>query len=245
MILSTIIVAHRGGAKIANENTLSSFQQAIEMGVDMVELDVHMTRDNHVVVCHDMTIDRTTNGAGKIEDMTLQQFKQAVVVDYASKLPTSESMPTLREALELMKGRTKILLEIKRRNKNQYPGVEQQIIDMIHEMEMVDQVVIQSFDDQALFTVHQLDPTIRIEKLLFCRLPFGMCFDGKINRFSFEKYKICASLNFMYKFIDQKSIDKLHAEGFEVKVWTVDDPRKLNYKADGVITNRPDLFMNK
>ena len=56
---------------------------------------------------------------------------------------------------------------------------------------------------------------------------------------------MCASLNFMYKFIDQKSIDKLHAEGFEVKVWTVDDPRKLNYKADGVITNRPDLFMNK
>ena len=245
MILSTIIVAHRGGAKIANENTLSSFQQAIEMGVDMVELDVHMTRDNHVVVCHDMTIDRTTNGAGKIEDMTLQQFKQAVVVDYASKLPTSESMPTLREALELMKGRTKILLEIKRRNKNQYAGLEQQIIGMIHEMDMVDQVVIQSFDDQALFTVHQLDPTIRIEKLLFCRLPFGMCFDGKINRFSVEKYKMCASLNFMYKFIDQKSIDKLHAEGFEVKVWTVDDPRKLNYKADGVITNRPDLFMNK
>ena len=245
MILSTIIVAHRGGAKIANENTLSSFQQAIEMGVDMVELDVHMTLDNHVVVCHDMTIDRTTNGAGKIEDMTLQQFKQAVVVDYASKLPTSESMPTLREALELMKGKTKILLEIKRRNKNQYAGLEQQIIDMIHEMDMVDQVVIQSFDDQALFTVHQLDPTIRIEKLLFCRLPLGMCFDGKINRFSFKKYKICASLNFMYKFIDQKSIDKLHAEGFEVKVWTVDDPRKLNYKADGVITNRPDLFMNK
>ena len=137
------------------------------------------------------------------------------------------------------------MLEIKRRNKNQYAGLEQQIIDMIHEMEMVDQVVIQSFDDQALFTVHQLDPTIRIEKLLFCRLPFGMCFDGKINRFSVEKYKMCASLNFMYKFIDQKSIDKLHAEGFEVKVWTVDDPRKLNYKADGVITNRPDLFMNK
>lgn len=245
MILSTIIVAHRGGAKIANENTLSSFQQAIEMGVDMVELDVHMTLDNHVVVCHDMTIDRTTNGAGKIEDMTLQQFKQAVVVDYASKLPTSESMPTLRETLELMKGRSKILLEIKRRNKNQYAGLEQQIIDMIHEMDMVDQVVIQSFDDQALFTVHQLDPTVRIEKLLFCRLPFGMCFDGKINRFSVEKYKMCASLNFMYKFIDQKSIDKLHAEGFEVKVWTVDDPRKLNYKADGVITNRPDLFMNK
>lgn len=245
MILSTIIVAHRGGAKIANENTLSSFQQAIEMGVDMVELDVHMTLDNHVVVCHDMTIDRTTNGAGKIEDMTLQQFKQAVVVDYASKLPTSESMPTLREALELMKGKSKILLEIKRRNKNQYAGLEQQIIDMIHEMDMVDQVVIQSFDDQALFTVHQLDPTVRIEKLLFCRLPFGMCFDGKLNRFSVEKYKMCASLNFMYKFIDQKSIDKLHAEGFEVKVWTVDDPRKLNYKADGVITNRPDLFMNK
>ena len=86
MILSTIIVAHRGGAKIANENTLSSFQQAIEMGVDMVELDVHMTLDNHVVVCHDMTIDRTTNGAGKIEDMTLEQFKQAVVVEKKSWL---------------------------------------------------------------------------------------------------------------------------------------------------------------
>lgn len=245
MILSTIIVAHRGGAKIANENTLTSFQQAIEMGVEMVELDVHMTQDNHVVVCHDATIDRTTNCTGKIEDMTLEQFKQAVVVDYVSKLPTSESMPTLREALELMKGRTKILLEIKRRSKNQYAGLEQQIVNMIHEMDMVDQIVIQSFDDQAIFTIHQLDPNIRIEKLLFCRLPFGMCFDGKINRFTFEKYKMCASLNFMYRFINQNEIDKLHAVGFEVKVWTVDDPSKLNYKADGVITNRPDLFLNK
>lgn len=245
MILSTMIVAHRGGAEIANENTLSSFHQAIEIGVDMVEIDVHMTRDGQVVVCHDFSIDRTTNAKGRIEDMDLEQFKQALVLDRDTKKPTSESMPTLSEALELMKGRTSVLLEIKRRNKDQYPGLEKKIIDMIHELDMTDQVVIQSFDDQAIFAIHALDPNIRIEKLLFCRLPFGLCFDGRITRFSLEKYRVCASLNFMYRFINQKKIDKLHAEGFEVKVWTVDDPAQLDYTVDGVITNRPDLFLNK
>jgi glycerophosphoryl diester phosphodiesterase len=245
MIMSTIIVAHRGGAEIANENTLTSFQQAIDLGVEMVELDVHMTLDTQVVGCHDFTIDRTSNGSGKIEDMTLEQFKQAKVLDRDTKKPTAESMPTLKESLELLKGKTTVLLEIKRRNKNQYLGLEQKIIDMIHEMEMMDQVVIQSFDDQALFAIHELDSAIRIEKLLFCRLPFGLCFDGKISKFSYEKYRMCASLNFMYKFINQKKIDKLHAEGFEVKVWTVDEPSKLHYKVDGVITNRPDLFLKR
>ena len=99
MILSTMIVAHRGGAEIANENTLSSFHQAIEIGVDMVEIDVHMTRDGQVVVCHDFSIDRTTNGKGRIEDMDLEQFKQALVLDKDTKEPTSESMPTLSESL--------------------------------------------------------------------------------------------------------------------------------------------------
>lgn len=243
MILSTIIIAHRGGAEIANENTLSSFEQAIKIGVEMIELDVHMTSDGHVVVCHDFTIDRTTDASGKIEDLTLDQFKQAHIVDRLSHSVTEETMPTLKEVLFLTQGKTKLLIEIKRKHKDQYLGMEQKIIDLIYEMDMKNQIIIQSFDDQAIFTTQQIDPTIRTEKLLFCKLPLGLCFDGKINSFSFEKYKNCASLNFMYKFVNQKLVDRIHSAGFEVRVWTVNNPAVIKYTVDGIITNRPDLFL--
>ena len=71
-----IVVAHRGGAALGIENSLSCIEKGIGLGVDMIEIDVHLTTDGHVVVCHDRTINRTTNGKGRIEDLTLEQLRQ-------------------------------------------------------------------------------------------------------------------------------------------------------------------------
>ncbi|MBQ4285207.1 MAG: hypothetical protein II720_01960 [Bacteroidales bacterium] len=237
------IIAHRGGALIGNENTLSCFEKGIRAGADMIELDVHLTKDGAVVVCHDPDLKRTTDTKGAIEDMTLEQFKAAKALDRETGEVTDESLPTLEEVFRLVDGRCGILLEIKKFRKGQYEGIEKACLDLINAYGLHDDVTMQSFDDSVVEKIHELDPTMRVEKLIFCRLPFGLCFDGGIRRFSFKKYHYCAAINPMGSLIGKKFIRDAHKAGKEVKIWTINKPSKAKEGADGIITNRPDLFV--
>lgn len=239
-----VIVAHRGGALIGNENTLSCFEKGIRTGADMIELDVHLTADGEVVVCHDPDLKRTTDTKGAIEEMTLKQFKAARALDRESGEVTDEALPTLAEVFELVGDRCGILLEIKKFHKGQYEGIERKCLDLIGQYGLHDKVVMQSFDDSVVETVHALDPTMRVEKLIFCRLPFGLCFDGGIRRFSFKKYDYCTGINPMGRLTSKRFIRDAHAAGKEVKIWTINDPKDVKPGVDGIITNRPDLFTN-
>lgn len=243
LLLMFEVIAHRGGALIGNENTLSAFQNAIEMGVDMIELDVHQTADGQLVVCHDEKLNRTTDKKGRIEDMTLECFKQAHALDRNTGKPTDETLPTLAEALEVAKGRCRVLLEIKRSHDGQYEGIEAAVLKMIEAFGMHDEVVVQSFDDAVIETVHAIDSTIRVEKLIFCRLPFGYCLDGHITKFSFEKYAYVASINACYLLVGKKFVRDCHRARKEVKIWTVNKPKQIIDGVDGVISNRPDLML--
>ena len=236
------VVAHRGGALIGNENTLSAFENGIRAGADLIELDVHLTADSVVVVCHDPTLNRTTDRKGRICDLTLEQFKQARALDRETGKPTDEALPTLSEALDLIKGRAGVLLEIKKFRKGKYDGIEEKVLKLIEEKGMHDDVICQSFDDEVIEKIHSLDPSVRVEKLIFCTLPFGNCFDTGFTCFSFEKYSYCSSINVYYKFASDAFIKQCHNAGLEVKVWTVNELKNLNPNVDGVITNRPDLF---
>ena len=240
-----IIVAHRGGALIGNENTLSCFEKGIATGADMIELDVHLTRDGEVVVCHDPDLKRTTDTRGAIEEMTLAQFKAARALDRESGAVTDEALPTLAEVFELVDGRCGILLEIKKFHKGQYEGIEQKCLDMIGQYGLHDKVTMQSFDDSVVEKIHALDPTMRVEKLIFCRLPFGLCFDGGLRRFSFKKYDYCSGINPMGMLIGKRFVRDVHAAGKTVKIWTVNNPKDAKPGVDGIITNRPDLVARK
>ena len=240
-----VIVAHRGGALIGNENTLSCFEKGIAAGADMIELDVHLTADGEVVVCHDPDLKRTTDTQGAIEKMTLAQFKAARALDRETEEPTGEALPTLAEVFKLVGDRCGILLEIKKFHKGQDEGIEQKCLDLIAEYNLHDRVTMQSFDDSVVETVHALDPSMRVEKLIFCRLPFGLCFDGGLRRFSFRKYDYCAGINPMGKLIGKRFVRDAHAAGKEVKIWTINDPKDVVPGVDGIITNRPDLFAKK
>ena len=125
------VVAHRGGALIGNENTLSAFESGIRAGADLIELDVHLTADSVVVVCHDPTLNRTTDRKGRISELTLEQFKQARALDRETGKPTDEALPTLSEALDLIKGRAGVLLEIKKFRKGKYDGIEEKVLKLI------------------------------------------------------------------------------------------------------------------
>lgn len=238
------VTAHRGGAKLGNENTLSCIELGIATGAELVEIDVHMTKDGQIVVCHDPTIDRTTNGKGAIEDMTLDEIRRARIVDAAGNA-TDESIPTLEEVLDLIDGRCQLLLEIKLNRKDQYPGIAEKCIGIVNEKGMHDKTIFQSFNDIILEDVHAVDPSIRLEKLLICRLPFGLCLDGRITSFNFKKYDYVASFNPMYKLTSKRFVKVVHKAGKEVRIWTVDGWTKLIPYVDGIITNDPELFMQK
>lgn len=237
-----LIVAHRGGALLGNENSLSCFEKGISAGADIIELDIHMSKDGELIVCHDPTLDRTTDTEGRIEDMTLEEIKKARIIDFETEEPTDERIPTLSEAIEKIDGRAGLLIEIKRKREDQYAGIEAKLLEVINSYGIKDKCIVQSFDDQAIMTVNKLDPKVRVEKLIFCRLPFGLCFDGGITRFSFEKYSFCASINPMGALVGKRFVEKCHKAGFEVKAWTINKPSSLIEGLDGVITNRPDLF---
>ena len=104
--LRTTVIAHRGAKAVEPENTLRAFSRAMEMGANMIEMDLHATRDGHVVVIHDNDLRHTTNLRGKVSEMTLEEVRRAD----AGK---GELVPTLQETLELTRGKIQLYLEIK------------------------------------------------------------------------------------------------------------------------------------
>ena len=226
------IIAHRGGAGLGNENTLSCISKGLSYGPDMIEIDVHLTSDCEVVVCHDPYIDRTTDGKGIISEMTLEEVKAAHIVD-ASGNSTDEKIPTLREVIEHIGGRAGILLEIKRKD-NRDDGLERLCLDIIYEYGLEKSMTIQSFNDMVLERFHAMDPSIRLEKLLYIR-PLNM---SKVaSRPWIASYNI-----FFLGLVTRRFVEKMHTMGREVKVWTIKKPSQIPCgNLDGIITDRPDL----
>lgn len=236
------IVAHRGGAGIGLENTLSCIEKGIGSGADAIEVDIHLTKDGHILICHDESVDRTTNGKGKIRDLNLSEIREFRVVD-ADGNNTDEHLPTLGEVMSLVDGRTKLLVEIKRTG-DIYQGLEQKLLDEIIQYEASSWVVIQSFNDSVLENIYQLNQGLRLEKLFFFKFPgLPFIFDGGVSKFSFEKYNYVSSFNIFYQAATCGLIDDIHKQGKEVKIWTLDDPESTpDLPVDGIITDRPDLW---
>ena len=233
------VVGHRGGASLGPENTLTCIERGIEAGAEMIEIDIHLTKDGQLIVCHDQTVDRTTDGHGRIRDLTLAEIKRLHVV-YQGKT-TDETLPTLDEVLDLVDGRCDLLIEIKRTG-NIYQGIEQKMLETVRAHNAKSWVVVQSFNDSVLENTHRLDPSVRLEKLIVMKFPgLPFIFDTSFSRFSFEKYSYIESFNFFYGAVNRSLIDDIHAHKREVKLWTLEERSKApHWPIDGIITNRPD-----
>ena len=242
-LLATMIIAHRGGALLGTENSLSCIEKGIATGADMIEVDLHLTADKHIVVCHDQSVNRTTNGKGRIEQMTLAEVQNLRLLNHDGTV-SNESIPTLEQVLELCKGRCPLLLEIKKKRDDQYLGIEALADSIVKAHGMEKEVVFQSFNDDVLFKLHAIDPTLRLEKLLILRCG-NMLIDNGFAKFSWDKYDFVASFNIFRLFASKRFIRTMHEHGKEVKVWTVNKPDKAPIDADGIISDRPDLFIHQ
>ncbi|MCD6547066.1 MAG: hypothetical protein J7K22_00770 [Nanoarchaeota archaeon] len=219
-------VGHRGASAYEPENTLLSLEKAFELGANAVEFDIRKTKDRKLVLMHDKTVDRTTNGSGEVKQLT---FKQIRKLD-AGK---GEKVPTLKEALSLVKKiGGKCLIEIKEK------GTEGDIIKEVKRMKMSENVILISFYTQALKSAKEIS-----------EINTGIIVNNKIkNVIGF--LKLCKYLKVDWVLpevstVNKKFVDDLHKWGFKVLVWVVDDlktMKKISKLVDGIASNKPDLF---
>lgn len=236
-----VLIAHRGAADSAPENTLAAIRKALAGPAEFIEVDVHQTRDQQLVVLHDATVDRTTNGHGPVAELTLAQVRQLDAGSWFAPAFSQEKIPTLEEVLDLVKGKKKLLIEIKK-GEAYYPGIEAATLALIHQHQARDWTVIQSFYDEVLARVWKSEQAVPTHKLLVGKVPWlPVYFDHRLRWGSLDKYYRAAAINVNHHFATRAFIRHVHSKGFKTYVWTVDDPRDINALidrgADGVISN--------
>ncbi|RHW35846.1 glycerophosphodiester phosphodiesterase [Lysinibacillus yapensis] len=154
------VYAHRGYSAKYPENTLAAFKACANLPIDGVEFDVHLTKDQHVVVIHDESINRTSNGEGVVKDFTLQELRAFDYGAWFGKEFEGEKIPTLSEVLEIFRG-TKIRVNIEIKSDIfRYPGLEELVLQEVEAFQMTDQVVISSFDHEAVARIATFAPNV-------------------------------------------------------------------------------------
>src|SRR2546429_337761 len=147
-----LLGGHRGNPAEYPENTLASFRSAIELGVDVIECDVHRSEDGRLPVIHDHLLDRTTNGSGLVRDHTMAELKRFEAGPWKDARFTDERIPSLDEARALAKGNVGVAIEIKNLPLP-YPGIEELVVDAIRSAEMMGGVVVISFDHRSIMWI--------------------------------------------------------------------------------------------
>jgi len=240
-----IIIAHRGGAKLAPENTLASFKNAIDLGVDMIEIDVHLSKDSEIIVIHDESLDRTTNGTGEIKALTLDEIKKYDAGSWFSEDFKDEKVPTLAEVLQTINGQCKLLIEIKGGDER-YPGLENRIVQTVKENNAIEWVVVQSFNKNSVLRIKEMYPELITYYLL------GKNFDEFYSEFS-EQVRTGKSTEIKFDGIaphhsslDSDKVDLLHQAGYGIFTFTINKPKDMQKAieigVDGIITDSPDIL---
>ena len=233
-----LIWAHRGASEQAPPNTLAAFRLAAELGADGVELDVHLSRDGEVVVIHDDTVDRTTNGHGPVSELTLAELKALDAGSWFDPAFAGERIPTLQEVIDAVGHRLFLNIELKQTALLRATGLEAEVVRLIEDNQMTDRVIVSSFHPLALRRVKKLNPYIPTALLHGA----GPIF---IRRAWLAPLIPHEALHPHYSQVTERYVQEAHRRGRRVNVWTADDPeemrRLLRLGVDGIITNRPAL----
>jgi len=220
-------ISHRGAGDYEPENTLKSFSKALELKVDMIELDVQLCKTGELVVMHDIRVDRTTNSKGYVGMLSFDELRK---LD-AGK---GEKIPLLTEVLDLVDRKAKLNIELKG------PGTAEAVCKIINEYVKdkgweYDDFIVSCFDHYALGKVKQIIPELRISALL-AGCPIGFCeFAEKIKAWAVQLH---------IRTITPEYVEDAHKRGLKVIAWDADHPDDINLmkqmKVDGIISNYPD-----
>jgi len=242
---------HRGAPGLAPENTLAAFRKAIELGVDALEMDLQVTRDGEVVVIHDETLDRTTDGRGSIADLTLEEVKRGDAGAKFAPAFRGERVPTLREVIHLVKAggndRVRLSLEIKfaRGLEGKPEDIEERVLAVLQAAGFVGRVTVQSFHHPSPAKMKRLDPRIPTGLLVGSRnVPPDPV--ARVREFQADYYAP------EYRLVTADLVQTLHRAGIPLVIWTVNDTAEVrrliglgvgSLSGDGMISDYPDRVL--
>lgn len=254
-IKQPLVIAHQGGGDLWPGDTMYAFERAVELGVDVLEMDAHITKDGQIVLMHDEKVDRTTDGTGLIEEMTLAELQK---LDAAYSWSPDEGQtfpyrgqgihaPTLAELFERFP-EMRYVVEIKLTAN----PIEEPLCELIRDHGMQERVVVASFHDDVMKAFRQACPEIatsasRSEVAAFVLL-------GKVGlsgllspRFNSLQVPWEPEESYNIPVMTERFIREAHAKGVSVEPWTVNDPalmkQYIDWGVDGLITDRPDLML--
>lgn len=217
--MSTLNIAHRGASADAPENTLAAFELAVEQGAQMIETDLHLSRDGEIPIYHDDQIEGTPVG-----ELTLAELREI-----------RPELPTLQQMLDKLGGRIPLNLEIKRPRKAAYEGLEAQVLSEVKRRGLLPETLFSCFHDGVLATLRGLEPAARVGLLISARFPASI--EERASALAAEAIHPPLSL------AQQNLVESAHARGLRVNVYTVDAPddqrRLIALGVDGIFTNLP------
>lgn len=241
-----MVIAHQGGSKLAPENTLSAFQNALKLGVDMVDIDVHLSKDGELIVMHDFSIEKTTNGTGEIKYLTLEELKKVDAGSWFDSRFTNERIPTLEETLALINSEKILFIEVKGGN-SVYPGIEQKVVDEIKKYNALKWVIVKSFDLNSILRIKKLYPELSTFYLSgktfekdYISIKKNLT-EGKNIQRNFDGIAIHFSK------LDAEKVETIKKYGLKVFTYTVNEKSDLRkviaMKVDGIVTDAPDIMI--
>ena len=224
-------IAHRGASQEAPENTLAAFRRALDAAAPAVEFDVQRTRDGRLVVIHDQTVDRTTDGRGPVSALTFEELRRLDAGRWFGPPFADERVPSVDEVLDLVRGRAFVLLEIKN-GPVFYEGIESQVADALRRHGMVEGALVMSFDHPAVRAMRAAAPEVATGIVYAARLAdmVGAARAAGANA-------VCP----VWHLVTADVVAEAHAAGLGVFPWTIDDEpamrRCLEWGVDGVTSN--------
>lgn len=237
-MMNNLCVAHRGFSGKAPENTLAAMRMAIDLPyVHWMEIDVQLSKDGVPVVIHDFTLDRTTNGHGKVMNMNWELLRRLDAGSWKGRSFRGERLPSLEEVLSLASGRVYLNIELKTVG-NMYPGLERTVMDLISSKGMRDDVILTSFDTGVLQRVKEIDPRYRT----------GLIFDSRIANLTGRLRELdCSLLSISFARLNPALVKQCSEQGVTIMAWTVNKRKEMRRLADMhsdimICTNRPDIW---
>lgn len=234
---SIIKVAHRGVSSLIPENTIASYKYALTLNIDMLEIDIHRTKDNKLVVMHDATTERTTLQKGVIKELTYEELLKYDVGIWKGEEFKGERIPLFKDVLSLVKS-TNVVLLIEVKKPERYLGIEKEVLEEIKESGIDEnKIIIQSFNRESVKRFRALNETIELGVLLKKKHQFIR--KDTIRQIS----KYAQYLNPNYKIASKSFIDNVHYYNMKTLPYTVNDEasmkKLIELNVDGIISDYP------
>ncbi|MBT2293040.1 glycerophosphodiester phosphodiesterase [Paenibacillus albidus] len=236
--MKNLCVAHRGYSGKAPENTLAAVRMALALPfVRWMEIDVQLSKDGVPVVIHDFSLDRTTNGHGKVKHMDWEHIRRLDAGSWKGRAFRGEKVPSLDEVLTLASGKLRLNIELKTMG-DMYPGLERAVMDLISAKGMQGEVVLTSFDAAVLQRIKELDPRFRT----------GLIYDSRQGDPAQKVHELnCSFLSISSARLNPKLAGLLAERGIQMMAWTVNKAKEMRRLADMhsdimICTNRPDVW---